>query len=73
MIVIRCPYCHELRTEEELSYGGEGNVARPEPTRTSDAEWTDYLFMRTNPKGCTRSSGVARPAAANGSRSPDIQ
>jgi sarcosine oxidase subunit delta len=54
MIVIRCPYCHEHRTEEELTYGGEANVARPEPTRASDTEWTDYLFMRTNPKGLHR-------------------
>jgi sarcosine oxidase subunit delta len=52
MIVIRCPYCREHRTEEELSYGGEANIARPlEPAEVSDEQWTDYLFMRTNPKG----------------------
>lgn len=50
MILIRCPYCGELRTEEELTYGGEANIARPAET-VSDEEWTDYLFMRTNPKG----------------------
>jgi sarcosine oxidase subunit delta len=51
MIVIRCPYCQELRTEEELTYGGEAGVARPDPDKASDIEWTDYLFMRRNPKG----------------------
>lgn len=50
MIVIRCPYCKEQRTEEELAYGGEAGIARPSEG-ASDEEWTDYLFMRTNPKG----------------------
>lgn len=50
MIVIRCPYCGELRIEEELTYGGEANLIRPAET-ASDEEWTDYLFMRANPKG----------------------
>lgn len=52
MIVIRCPYCREQRTEEELTYGGEADLVRPsEPENVSDQEWTDYLFMRSNPKG----------------------
>jgi sarcosine oxidase, subunit delta len=52
MIMLRCPYCLELRTEAELSYGGEADIARPlEPEKVSDEEWTDYLFMRANPKG----------------------
>lgn len=55
MIVIRCPYCHEQKTEEELTYGGELGVTRPlDPESASDTEWTDYLFMRTNRKGLHR-------------------
>ena len=50
MIVIECPYCRELRTEEELTYGGEADISRPADACT-DSEWTDYLFMRRNPKG----------------------
>lgn len=50
MIVIQCPYCLEQRTEEELQYGGEADLARP-PETCSDTEWTDYLFMRRNTKG----------------------
>jgi sarcosine oxidase subunit delta len=50
MIVIRCPYCGEQRTEDELTYGGEAGIARP-GEGASDEVWTDYLFMRTNPKG----------------------
>ena len=52
MIIIRCPDRREQRTEEELSYGGEGDISRAlEPDRLSDEQWTEYLFMRTNPKG----------------------
>jgi sarcosine oxidase, subunit delta len=54
MIVIRCPYCLEQRTEEELTYGGEAGVERPAPDKASDVQWTDYLFMRMNPKGLHR-------------------
>ena len=54
MIILRCPYCREQRTEEELTYGGEADIARPDPNTASDTEWTDYLFMRTNPKGIHR-------------------
>ena len=52
VIIIRCPYCQEQRTEEELTYGGEADISRASaPERVSDLQWTDYLFMRTNPKG----------------------
>lgn len=51
MIVLRCPYCHEQRTEEELAYGGEAGIERPPPETASDVQWTDYLFMRANRKG----------------------
>jgi sarcosine oxidase subunit delta len=52
MIIIRCPYCCEHRTEEELTYGGEDNITRAqEPESVSDEQWTEYLFMRSNPKG----------------------
>ena len=51
MIVIRCPYCLEQRSEVELTYGGEAGIARPSPEGASDEEWTEYLFMRANLKG----------------------
>ncbi len=51
MLKITCPWCGE-RDETEFSHGGEAHIARPlEPDALSDAEWADYLFMRTNPKG----------------------
>ena len=53
MIVIRCPYCLEARSEEELTCGGEAEIMRP-PETSSDTEWTGYLFMRSNPKGLHR-------------------
>ena len=52
MIIIECPYCRESRVEDELRYGGEANIQRAiDPTTVSDEVWTDYLFIRTNPKG----------------------
>ena len=52
MIVIRCPYCLEQKTEEELNYGGEANIVRASTAQhESNTSWTDYLFMRLNPKG----------------------
>ena len=51
MLLISCPYCGP-RAELEFSYGGEAHIERPkEPEALSDAEWGDYLFMRTNNKG----------------------
>jgi heterotetrameric sarcosine oxidase delta subunit len=51
MLLIECPWCGH-RDEHEFSCGGEAHIARPlESEKLSDAEWADYLFMRTNPKG----------------------
>ena len=49
MLQITCPYCG-CRDEPEFSFGGESHVTRP-PLDSSDAEWSDYLFNRKNPKG----------------------
>ncbi|MDE0691289.1 MAG: sarcosine oxidase subunit delta [Gammaproteobacteria bacterium] len=55
MLLIRCPYCCEERSEMEFSCAGEGGIRRPEdPSDLSDAEWADYLHFRTNPKGLHR-------------------
>lgn len=52
MIVIRCPYCNELRYEDELEYGGEAELVRPTPPdKAGDKAWSDYLYMRRNNKG----------------------
>jgi sarcosine oxidase subunit delta len=51
MLLIHCPYCGE-RPEVEFRYGGEANIARPsDPSALSDAEWTEFLFLRSNRKG----------------------
>lgn len=51
MLTIKCPFCGP-RAQTEFSYGGEANIARPVDTDAlSDAQWADYLFMRTNPRG----------------------
>jgi sarcosine oxidase subunit delta len=52
MLLIHCPCCDEARPEIEFRYGGEAHVARMrEPSQSSDAEWANYLYLRTNPKG----------------------
>lgn len=36
----------------EFSYGGEAHIARPtEAAALSDAEWADFLYMRSNVRG----------------------
>ena len=52
MLRIRCPHCGESRTEEEFTYAGEAHIRRPEdPGALTDAEWGDYLHVRTNTRG----------------------
>ncbi|WP_104202439.1 sarcosine oxidase subunit delta [Billgrantia saliphila] len=52
MFHIYCPYCEELREEEEFHPKGQAHIARPaDPEACSDEEWGDYLFFRDNPRG----------------------
>ena len=46
MLLIDCPWCGP-RDEIEFTCGGESHLRRPD----TDAEWTEYLFFRKNPKG----------------------
>jgi len=51
MLMIECPWCG-LRDQEEFTCGGEAHIVRPEsPDELDDAQWADYLFMRSNAKG----------------------
>ena len=51
MFTIRCPYCGE-RDQSEFSNGGEAHVVRPkDPEQISDRDWSEYVFIRANPKG----------------------
>jgi len=51
MFIIDCPYCGP-RDQVEFSYGGEAHRVRPTNSeQMSDAEWAEFLFMRTNRKG----------------------
>ena len=51
MLLIPCPYCGP-RPESEFSYGGEAHIARPaDPSALDDAAWTEFLYLRRNPKG----------------------
>ncbi|MBO0827637.1 MAG: sarcosine oxidase subunit delta [Streptosporangiales bacterium] len=51
MLYIPCPWCGP-RDETEFRYGGEAGVAYPaDPDAVDDAAWSEYLFVRSNPKG----------------------
>ena len=51
MLHIKCPWCGP-RAQTEFAYGGDATVTRPpDPAATGDAEWTDYVYLRDNPKG----------------------
>lgn len=51
MLLLDCPWCGP-RSEEEFSCGGEGHIARPlKSDEMDDADWGDYVFMRSNQKG----------------------
>jgi sarcosine oxidase, subunit delta len=52
MLLIPCPYCEMERPELEFRNGGEAHIARPlDPSAVSDADWAEYLYFRSNPKG----------------------
>ena len=51
MLLINCPYCGE-RDQSEFTNGGEAHVIRPKnPENVNDREWSEYVFIRANPKG----------------------
>lgn len=51
MLLVTCPWCGD-RDETEFSYGGQAEVAYPaDPAALTDEEWSQFLFVRDNPKG----------------------
>lgn len=54
MLLVTCPYCGP-RPEVEFRNGGEAHIARPaDPSALDDEAWSEFLFVRTNPKGAHR-------------------
>lgn len=52
MLLIRCPYCKAEFPELEFAYAGEAHIVRPaDPSKLTDEEWRDHLFIRTNARG----------------------
>lgn len=51
MLLIPCPICGP-RPEPEFTYAGEAHIVRPhDPAAVNDAEWTAFLYGRTNARG----------------------
>ena len=58
MLLIPCPWCGP-RDEVEFRYGGQAAIAHPaDPDALDDAAWSEYLFLRDNPKGSWRERWV---------------
>jgi sarcosine oxidase, subunit delta len=54
VLLIPCPWCG-ARPENEFRYAGEAHIVRArDPSSADDAAWTEFLYMRTNPKGVHR-------------------
>ena len=54
MLLINCPWCGP-RDDSEFTFGGQAHIVRPSPSESaSDADWGEYLFTRTNPRGLHR-------------------
>jgi sarcosine oxidase subunit delta len=51
MLKLDCPFCGP-RDELEFRCGGQSHISRPGPhDRVTDEVWTQYLYLRENPKG----------------------
>lgn len=52
MLLIKCPYCEEERSELEFRSAGEAHIVRPaDIAEITDEEFADFFFLRDNPKG----------------------
>jgi heterotetrameric sarcosine oxidase delta subunit len=51
MILLPCPWCGP-RDAGEFHHVGEA-VPRPDPSTAGPAEWREYLYIRSNPRGWT--------------------
>lgn len=50
MLLIPCPHCGP-REETEYRCGGEADLARPGVETSSEQDWANYLFSRSNRRG----------------------
>ncbi|HLF00554.1 MAG TPA: sarcosine oxidase subunit delta [Anaerolineales bacterium] len=50
MLILTCPNCGP-RNVAEFRFGGETNPRPKDPSVATDAEWSDYLYMRQNKMG----------------------
>ena len=50
MLLLTCPNCGD-RNVSEFRFNGEYHPRPADPAACSDAEWTDYLFVRDNVMG----------------------
>lgn len=51
MLLIPCPWCGP-RDEIEFTCGGQAHIVPPgAPEALGDAAWSEFLYLRANPKG----------------------
>ena len=47
MLILSCPNCGQ-RNVSEFRFGGENSPRPQSPMAASEAEWTEYLYLRAN-------------------------
>ena len=50
MLLLSCPNCGP-RNVGEFRFGSETNPRPKDPSAVTEAEWTSYLYLRSNPAG----------------------
>jgi len=73
MLLIHCPYCEEMREEEEFSPAGQAHIERPlQPEEISDEQWAHYLFFRKTHAAYITRCGYTPPVVVNILTRPEI-
>lgn len=49
-MIIKCPHCGP-REASEYTYVGDATIKRPADDDPDIERWSDYVFMRDNPRG----------------------
>ena len=50
MLEINCPFCGK-RAQKEFSYVGDASITRPTPEESTDGDWFEFVYLRSNPRG----------------------
>ena len=73
MLEIKCPFCGK-RSQNEFSYGGDGNIKRPAlGEEISTKDWDDFVTSEITQEESTQNYGNTFLDVVNGSKLLEIQ